>query len=329
LQAPKKSYVVLKCPVFEVQDYWPCKNSYIVVNLHRYCHFPTAHDVEVEIPPTRSANIRVKMASSQHDRIRCTLTRIAGKATACSPTTKTPTYPEEVKELRHERLVWISAPVAKLVPVGTEFYDCVNYNVRTAAIKLKQLLHPVSCTPSHLLPDSALNLVAETNKNLLCGRTRHREFEYKYGAVEDAETYSLRYRKSVGVSQGSFACYIYREPRPKGTYTLDLFSSQSATIEKDALKRMFHHRSQRITYNVLAPPDSVVTVTCPVFNVQSDEHCSDSYLKINDVVFCNANQPGTRTVELTYNNAVIVFRDGANANNNFRCIFQRGESEQA
>ncbi|KAG0444642.1 hypothetical protein HPB47_013552, partial [Ixodes persulcatus] len=339
--APKKSYVVLKCPVFEVQDYWPCKNSYIVVNLHRYCHFPTAHDVEVEIPPTRSANIRVKMASSQHDRIRCTLTRIAGKATACSPTTKTPTYPEEVKELRHGGIVgkypaevcvnMMANPIVKITsPPRDEMDTTMDIDIRYRIMSVPKMVHFLWCQSFDLNTDCSKESLYWFDYNTrLCGRTRHREFEYKYGAVEDAETYSLRYRKSVGVSQGSFACYIYREPRPKGTYTLDLFSSQSATIEKDALKRMFHHRSQTITYNVLAPPDSVVTVTCPVFNVQSDEHCSDSYLKINDVVFCNANQPGTRTVELTYNNAVIVFRDGTNANNNFRCIFQRGESSDA
>ncbi|CAN8001887.1 unnamed protein product, partial [Ixodes hexagonus] len=326
--APKKSYVVLKCPVFEVKDYWPCKNSYIVVNLHRYCHFPTAHDVEVEMPPTRSAHIRVKLAASEHDHIRCRLTRIAGKATACSPETKTPTYPGNTREAE-VCVNMVASPIVKITsPPRDEMDTAMDINIRYRIMSVPSMVHFLWCRSFDLDTDcSKESLYWFDYNNRLCGRTRHREFKYKYGAVEDAETYSLRYHKSAGVRQGKFSCYIYREPRPKGTYTLDLFSSDSATIEKDASKRMFHHQSQKITYHVIAPPDALVTVTCPVFNIQSDALCSDSYLKINDRAFCNANKPGTRTVELTYNNAVITFRDGTNANNNFRCVFRRGASE--
>ncbi|KAL3172744.1 hypothetical protein MRX96_012788 [Rhipicephalus microplus] len=326
--APKKSFVVMSCPVFEVSDYWPCKQSYVTIELQKYCHFPTAHKVEIEIPPTGTAAISVKLASSPNDRVQCVLHRIAGKKTACVESPNTPTYVGAPERRAQICINMVASPIVKIVsPFRDEMETDMDMTVRYEVMSVPHMVHYLWCNDFRLDTDCSKERLHWFNYNdRLCGHSRPRDFTYSYGHVEDKATYSLTYRKQRGVRQGHFSCFLYREPQNKGTYTLDLFSKNSATIEKHYTKRIFPHDSQVITYYVLAPPDSEVTVTCETFDIQSGRDCSNSYLKINDRQYCDSNVPGRQRLELTYNYATVVFRDGKDASNSFKCTFKRGGS---
>ncbi|XP_070396176.1 mucin-2-like isoform X2 [Dermacentor albipictus] len=326
--APKKSFVVMSCPVFEVSDYWPCKQSYVTVELQKYCHFPTAHKVEIEIPPTGTASIAVKLASSPNDRVQCVLHRIAGKKTACVESPNTPTYVGAPEQRAQICVNMVASPIVKIVsPFRDEMETEMDMTVRYEVMSVPHMVHYLWCNDFRLDTDCSKERLHWFNYNdRLCGHSRPRDFTYSYGSVNEKATYSLTYKKQRGVRQGHFSCFLYREPQTKGTYTLDLFSKNSATIEKHPSKRIFPHDSQVITYYVLAPPDSEVIVTCSAFNIQSGPDCSNSYLKINDRQYCDSNVPGRQRLELTYNYAAVVFRDGKDASNSFSCTFERGSS---
>ncbi|KAK8777258.1 hypothetical protein V5799_029403 [Amblyomma americanum] len=180
--APKKSFVVMSCPVFEVSDYWPCRQSYITVELQRYCHFPTAHKVEIEIPPTSTASINVKLASSPKDRVQCVLHRIA--AQIC--------------------VNMVASPIVKIVSpfrddMETEMDMTVRYDIMVSKEQRAVVKRLFCCTCD----------------DTLCGHSRPRDFTYSYGSVEERATYSLTYKKQRGVRQGHFSCFLYREPQTK------------------------------------------------------------------------------------------------------------------
>ncbi|XP_075730474.1 uncharacterized protein LOC142772189 [Rhipicephalus microplus] len=195
--APKKSFVVMSCPVFEVSDYWPCKQSYVTIELQKYCHFPTAHKVEIEIPPTGTAAISVKLASSPNDRVQCVLHRIA--AQIC--------------------INMVASPIVKIVsPFRDEMETDMDMTVRYEVMSVPHMVHYLWCNDFRLDTDCSKERLHWFNYNdRLCGHSRPRDFTYSYGHVEDKATYSLTYRKQRGVRQGHFSCFLYREPQNKGT----------------------------------------------------------------------------------------------------------------
>ncbi|KAL1441089.1 hypothetical protein MTO96_008834 [Rhipicephalus appendiculatus] len=261
--APKKSFVVMSCPVFE-------------------------------------------LASSPKDRVQCVLHRIAGKKTACVESPNTPTYVGAPEQRAQICINMVASPIVKIVsPFRDEMETEMDMTVRYEVMSVPHMVHYLWCNDFRLDTDCAKERLHWFNYNdRLCGHSRPRDFTYSYGHVEDKATYSLTYKKQRGVRQGHFSCFLYREPQTKGTYTLDLFSKNSATIEKHSAKRIFPHDSQVITYYVLAPPDS----------------------EINDRQYCDSNVPGRIRLELTYNYATVVFRDGKDASNSFKCTFERGSS---
>ncbi|XP_054924747.1 uncharacterized protein [Dermacentor andersoni] len=299
--APKKSFVVMTCPVFEVSDYWPCKQSYVTVELQKYCHFPTAHKVEIEIPPTGTASIAVKLASSPNDRVQCVLHRIAGKKTACVESPNTPTYVGAPEQKAQICINMVASPIVKIVsPFRDEMETEMDMTVRYEVMSVPHMVHYLWCNDFRLDTDCSKERLHWFNYNdRLCGHSRPRDFTYSYGSVNEKATYSLTYKKQRGVRQGHFSCFLYREPQSKGEAHAGLAS---------------------------APPDSEVIVTCSAFNIQSGPDCSNSYLKINDRQYCDSNVPGRLRLELTYNYAVVVFRDGKDASNSFSCNFERGSS---